>query len=75
MPKFFTVDLFAGCGCIGQGGGTLVRKSFLHPAMPGARGRLCGDRFSASGLGGGGCAGMECETWYLNLFWVQSHYK
>jgi len=25
----------------GRGGGTFVRKSFLHPAMPGVRGRLC----------------------------------
>ena len=30
--------------------GTFVLTSFLHPALPGASGRLCGDRFSASGL-------------------------
>ena len=33
-------------------------KSFLHPAMPRARGRLCADRSTASGLCGGGCAGL-----------------
>jgi len=42
-------------------------KSFLHPAMPEARGRLGGDRFTESGTVrlrgcagsfGGGCAGL-----------------
>jgi len=42
---------FVFLGYAGWGGGrTFVPEILLHPAMPKARGRLCGDRFSASGL-------------------------
>ena len=46
-----------------------IRTHILwHPATPGARGRLCADRFTASGLRGGGCAG-SFGGWCAGL-WV-----